>query len=161
MGKSAGFAALLLALMLLVSCAAPEEAEKNVSPTGTAASTAPAETAAYDVDLLNYSSSMIYAEVFNMMNEPDDYVDKRVRMEGICATYQTPDRVVYGCIIADATACCKQGMEFVLSDDYAPEDYPAPGSDIVVSGVFELYQAGEFTFCHLTDCTLEAETPAG
>lgn len=114
----------------------------------------------YDLDLTECSATVVYAEVFNMMNTPDEFVGKRIRMEGICATYAYPDHLVYGCIIADATACCKQGMEFVLTDDYEAEDYPKPGSEIVVSGIFDLYQAGEFTFCHLRDCELEAETPA-
>ena len=147
-------AAILLALLLLFSgCGAPEASP----PPETGASVPETEAPAYDLDLTRCSATVVYAEVFQMMNQPEDYVGKRIRMEGICATQVFPDRTVYGCIIADATACCKQGMEFVLSEDYGPEDYPKPGSDIVVSGVFQLYQQGEFTFCNLVDCQLESE----
>lgn len=156
---------LLLLLCLLLSACGREAAAatQNVLPSGPASSAAapagtvpPAETAPpYDLDLLACSATVVYAEVFNMMNTPEDYLGKRVRMEGVLASYSYPDHTVYGCIIADATACCKQGMEFVLADD-RPERYPPPGSEIVVSGRFNTYQAGEFTFCNLVDCQLEA-----
>lgn len=161
----------IFVLIFLISCsAAPISEKQNVLQTEQETlqsvpnpSEPVTETAlslpACDIDLTEYNSNMVYAEVYNMMNEPEHYVGKRIRMEGICATYDTPDRLVYGCIIADATACCKQGMEFVLSDDYAPEDYPKPGSTIVVSGTFHLYDVGEFVFCDLVDGELEAQTP--
>lgn len=153
---------LLCALPLLVSCGTAQVPEKQNVLHSAAESSAPTSEAAselpsYDIDLTELSSNMVYAEVYHMMNEPEDYVGKRVRMEGVCATYDTPGRLVYGCIIADATACCKQGMEFVLSDKYAPEDYPKPGSTIVVSGTFHLYDVGEFVFCDLIDGELEAQ----
>ena len=129
---------------------------QNVLPSGASQSApAPVSTASpYDLDLLSCSATVVYAEVYNMMNAPENYVGKQIRMEGVLASYPYPDHTVYGCIIADATACCKQGMEFVLADD-RPECYPPPGSEIVVSGRFHTYQAGEFTFCNLVDCRLE------
>lgn len=145
-----------LLLTLLAGCAAPSGGK---APAGGAAS-APGSgreseaDPAYDLDLVQASPTIVYAEVYHMMNEPEDYVGKLVRMEGICASYSYPDHTVYGCIIADATACCKQGMEFVLAED-APENYPAPGAEIVVSGRFHTYQAGEFLFCRLEDCRIE------
>ena len=46
-------------------------------------------------------------------------------------------------IIQDATACCAQGMEFVLTDEYSyPDDYPDEGSEITVMAVFDTYQEG-------------------
>ena len=58
-------------------------------------------------------------------------------------------------MIQDATACCSQGMEFVLNNDYKfPEDYPAEGEDITVTGVFETYKEGEYLYCHLRDSKL-------
>ena len=156
---------LFSALLFLVSCSAATAPEKqNVlqAPPDTAETAA--ETAALppacDIDLTELNSNMVYAEVYRMMNEPEEYVGKRIRMEGICATYDTPERLVYGCIIADAAACCKQGMEFVLRDNYVPEDYPEPGSRIVVTGTFHLYDVGEFVFCDLIDGELESQTPA-
>lgn len=150
-----------LLLSLLAGCAAPAAGKAPASGTASvpgsdsAASVQASEAdPAYDLDLVQASATIVYAEVYHMMNEPEDYVGKLVRMEGICAAYPYPDHTVYGCIIADATACCKQGMEFVLAED-APENYPAPGAEIVVSGRFNTYQAGEFRFCRLEDCRIE------
>lgn len=170
MKKINDFLIFSLCFLILAGCARsapvgqPESAALSASASASAAppaSTALPSTAepaaVYDLDLTQCSATVIYAEVFHMMNEPDDYVGKRIRMKGICATYAYPDHTVYGCIIADATACCKQGVEFVLADRYRLEDYPVPGSEIVVSGVFHLYQAGEFTFCNLIDCELESD----
>ena len=46
--------------------------------------------------------------------------------------------------------------EFVLREDQQPAFYPNVGDEIIVSGEFALYQAGDFTFCHLIDAELEA-----
>ena len=62
------------------------------------------------------------------------------------------DRIVF---ISDATACCSQGIEFVLTDDYTyPDDYPERGSEICVMGVFDLYEEGTYTYCTLRDAVI-------
>ena len=43
-----------------------------------------------DVDLTVLSSTMVYAEVFNMMLSPDDYIGKTIRITGIFSVYQDP-----------------------------------------------------------------------
>lgn len=64
--------------------ALPELTEEPI-PTPTPAETVdPAamhSTKGIDVDLTQLSSTMIYAEVYNMMVTPDEYVGKTVRME--------------------------------------------------------------------------------
>lgn len=48
-------------------------------------------------------------------------------------------------VIADATACCAQGIEFQIGKDgeyKCPEDYPKEGEDIVVTGTLEYYLEG-------------------
>lgn len=110
-----------------------------------------------DVDLTTLSSTMVYAEVYNMMVQPQDYIGKTVKMDGLFSFYhdETTGKDYFACIIQDATACCSQGIEFVLTDDYTyPEDYPEEGGEICVSGVFDTYQEGEYTYCTLRDATL-------
>lgn len=70
-----------------------------------------------DVDLTTLSSTMVYSEIYSMMYEPDRYVGKRIKMNGQFAAYGNPNTgAVYTvCIIMDATACCSQGLEFVLA----------------------------------------------
>ena len=109
------------------------------------------DTSVYDVDLTQLSATMVYAEVYNMMTEPDGYIGKTVKMEGTFAVYHDDytGNDYFACIVQDATACCSQGIEFVLTDEYRyPEDYPTEGENVTVSGVFDTYE--EFGFYYVT-----------
>lgn len=99
-------------------------------------------TEGIDVDLTGPSSTMIYSEVFDMMNQPGEYAGKTVRMKRFYMYYQDPEtkKEYYSCLIPDATACCAQGIEFVPTADYAyPQDYPEEGQEIMVTGTFDTY----------------------
>ena len=130
----------------------PEEAEQ-------------AQTSAdgVDVDLTALSSTMVYSEVYNMMCTPDDYIGKTVKMEGQFAIYQAtdengafiPGQIYFACVIADATACCSQGLEFVLIGEHAyPDDYPELGAEITVVGTFQTYEENGYMYCHLIDAEM-------
>ena len=117
-----------------------------------------------DVDLTTLSSTMVYAEVYNMMINPNDYIGKTVKMRGAfgigysCKEDGTMDEntLVYACVIADATACCSQGIEFILSGEHTyPDDYPELGSEITVVGTFATYEEYSMLFCTLTDAVME------
>ena len=110
-----------------------------------------------DVDLTALSGTMVYSEVYNMMASPGDYVGKTVKMDGTFALYhdEESDNYYFACIVKDATACCSQGIEFVLTDDYTyPDDYPAPDEEITVVGVFDTYMEGEYMYCTLRSAVL-------
>ena len=110
-----------------------------------------------DVDLTNKSANMVYAEVYNMMVSPEDYVGKTIKMKGTFAQFhdETTDKYYFACIIKDAMACCSQGIEFVLNKKYKfPKDYPKEGDKICVVGVFETYKEGRETFCTLKNARL-------
>ena len=133
------------------------EAEEAKSGNAAPVSSDPAAASGQvDVDLTKMSATMVYSEVYNMMTMPDDYVGKTVRMKGTFAAYPGNGRNYYVCLIADATACCQQGMEFVLDGDYVyPDDYPEEGTVITVSGVFDTYNEGEYMrYCQLVDAQL-------
>lgn len=145
---------------------APAETQK---PTSTESNTKPedsqkADDPSCDVDLTKLSSTMIYSEVYNMMSEPDNYLGKSVRMNGQFALYQAtdeegkpiPDQIYFACFIADATACCLQGLEFILAGEHVyPDDYPELGAEITVPGTFETYDENGYMYCHLIDAVLE------
>ena len=116
-----------------------------------------------DVDLTVLSSTMVYSEVYNMLyNDPAHYLGKTVKARGGFSIYQLvtdgvlqPDPVAYACIIADATACCAEGMEFVLEGDYTyPDDYPELGAEITVIGEFQSYEENGMTWYHLVNARL-------
>lgn len=111
-----------------------------------------------DIDLTKLSSTMVYSEVYNMMSMPENYIGKTVRMEGDFYTYydENQNQYYFACLIRDATACCAQGIEFVLAGDYTyPDDYPEEGSSVCVSGVFDTYEDGPYTYCTLRNAKFE------
>lgn len=111
-----------------------------------------------DVDLTVLSATMVYSEVYNMMVNPEDYIGKSIRMRGEYSYMHddTTGNDYFACIIRDATACCAQGIEFVLTDDYVyPDDYPQMGDEITVTGVFDVYMEGTSKYCTLRGAELE------
>lgn len=108
-----------------------------------------------DVDLTSMSGTMVYGQVSGMMYTPEDYIGKTIRMRGqsYSSYYDETDATYYYIIIADATACCSQGLEYVLSDNAA---YPQDGTEATITGVFELYNELGLTYCRLADATVTA-----
>lgn len=111
-----------------------------------------------DIDLTTLSKTMVYSEVYNIMVSPDEYVGKTMRMSGFYNEWldETTGNRYFYCIIQDATACCAQGIEFILTDDYKyPDDYPEAGAIATVVGRFDTYMEGEYLYCTLRDAVLE------
>ena len=110
------------------------------------------------------ADTMVYSEVYNMLYfYPEDYYGKTVKMTGLFNVYQSVDEngvvldmpVAYACIISDATACCAEGMEFVLEGDYIyPDDYPELGAEITVIGEFQSYAENGIAWYHLVNARM-------
>ena len=162
---------LLLLLSLLLSLAACGDASAPAQPQTDLSQPAQAGTAlgenqlsstpGIDIDLTILSRTMVYSEVYNMMMTPENYIGKVVRMHGLCSTFESAAvdgqeaRVYYTCIIFDATACCSQGIEFVLAGDVGAEAYPPTDTEITVTGTFQTYRENGILYSHLVDATLE------
>ncbi|MGM9645037.1 MAG: hypothetical protein ACI3X1_08120 [Eubacteriales bacterium] len=148
-------ALLLVSLFLFAVCSCDSKTE-NESGSLAATDQTQETQASIDVDLTALSGTMIYAEVYNMMTNPDAYLGKTVKMRGSFAVYEGASRNYYACLISDATACCSQGIEFILDGNYSyPNDYPEPNSEITVTGVFDTYTEGDYLYCQLIGATLE------
>lgn len=110
-----------------------------------------------DLDLTRLSSTMVYAEVYNMRYTPEDYYGKIVRIEGLFSAYRNPDtgEYYYNCVIPDATACCSQGLQFFLADESLsyPEDFPENGTTVTVLGTFTKNEDNLY-MCSINDATL-------
>ena len=162
---------LLLIVTLIVSLSAcdnketPQNTQKPSAPSGNTHNSTtvtddlskPQISNNLDVDLTKLSSTMVYSEVYNMMYTPDDYIGKTVKMKGQFAYYEDPETKAqyFACIIADATACCSQGLEFILTGEHTyPNDYPELNSEITVTGIFETYEENGFKYCRLTDAAI-------
>lgn len=112
---------------------------------------------AFDVDLVGLSSTMIYSEVYNMTSTPENYVGKYVRATGNFSYYhdEAADKYYYACMIADASSCCSQGIEFVLKDSSKPfEEYPEVGTEIIITGTFDFYEENGTRYIQLVDADM-------
>ena len=148
----------VLALLILLSLAGCGNSDNNSSSNQNDDSSNNTAAESYDIDLTTLSGTMVYAEVYNMMTSPDEYLGKKVKMSGSFGVYQdqTTNKLYYACLIADATACCSQGIEFVLDGDYTfPDAYPEINSIITVTGIFDTYEENGYTYCQLINAKLE------
>ena len=152
-----------LALIILITgCEENVPAPETIEPSESSANLPDEETPkgedGIDIDLTLLSSTMVYSEVYNMMYYPENYLGKKVKMSGMYTMIhdEVTDKYYHGCIIMDATACCAQGIEFDLTDDYVyPDDYPKEGDTICVVGTFETYMEGENKYCTLRNAQID------
>jgi hypothetical protein len=112
--------------------------------------------AAKALDLTKMSSTLVYAQIFRMMTEPEEYEGKTVILAGMLAL-SDPDETgaqLYGCVVADATQCCFLGLEFEPAEPRTLKDLP-DGTSITVTGVFHGMEDTDGTRCVLTDAHVE------
>ena len=101
-----------------------------------------------------------------MMSKPEEYEGKTIRIEGkyYASYYPITDKYYNYCLIADAAACCSQGLEFELGGGAVyPDGYPEDQSEVIVTGVFETYteEAGQtFYYCRLRDAEYQLASEA-
>ena len=113
----------------------------TAAPVFSEATDAPvAESSAAEIDLTSMSSTMVYSYVFNMVNAPDDFIGQRFKIRGTYDEqfWDQTNLTYHYIVIADATACCAQGLEFVLTDPNAA--YPQLGEEFEISGIFGTYE---------------------
>ena len=112
----------------------------------------PTERRGVDVDLTVLSSTMVYAEVNNIMTSPKNYVGKTIKMNGLyyASYFDQTDQYYHYVVITDATSCCPQGLEFTWDGNHAyPDDYPEDQANIEVIGVFDSYDELGQTYYYL------------
>ena len=122
---------------------------------GPASVEAPAQAQKVDLDLTALSSTMVYAEVYDIVGDPAAHVGQTIRIRG--PYYATSDAALgthYSFVVVeDATACCQQGIEVVLNGEHVwPDDYPQNDQQVEVTGTYGSYQEEGITYyCILTD----------
>ena len=92
-----------------------------------------------DVDMTVMSSTMIYAAVYQIVTDPVGSLEKKLKVQGTFDVFSDDDLGVnyYFIFVADAQACCEQGLELYFPDSYVfPDDYPPSGEDIEIIGTF-------------------------
>ncbi|MCR4780126.1 MAG: hypothetical protein K5876_03420 [Ruminiclostridium sp.] len=139
----------------IMSEAAAAQTTKSPQTSETSQTTQPPQTAAaseqasagagseVDLDLTVMNSTMIYSIIYDIMVNPDNYYGKSLMVDGYFDT-MTDDALgtrYFFVVVPDATACCVQGLEFILPGKGTyPDDYPAVQADIRVRGVLDRYE---------------------
>lgn len=107
-----------------------------------------------ELDLSVLSGTVVYAQVYDMAMEPEVYAGHTVRVKGNFNYYRDEEigQEYFAAVIADATACCAQGIEFIWKGEHAyPRDYPPLDQEITVTGVFETYEEYGVEYMRLRD----------
>ena len=176
MKKIPGIILTVVLALLLVSCGVSGGTDKS-DPSGTDASKAddPTTSAVYIseespentsttkhvnngevIDLSKMNKVMMYTELYYIITQADDYVGQKIKMRGTYAVYGEKGQYLYACEIKDATACCSQGLEFVLTDPNGyPEYDPAMPAEIEVTGVITTCVEDGQTFVIIKDASLK------
>lgn len=111
-----------------------------------------------NLDLTKMSATMIYSTIFDMLIMPEDYVERIIKVKGWFETYTNPQtgEMYYAVVVPDATACCQQGLEFVWKGNHAyPDDFPKPGQDITVTGIYKMIENDGVTYTYLEANSVE------
>jgi len=112
-----------------------------------------------DMDLTKMSATMIYSTVFDMLIMPDEYENKVIKVKGNFQVFTNENngQQYYAIIIPDATACCKQGIEFIWDGEHKyPEDYPELETEITITGAYQIIENEEgITYSYLKVSALE------
>ena len=119
-----------------------------------------AEAPGVDLDLTTLSGTVVYSQVYDMMMQPGAYTGQRIKLKGSFSYFQDPGtrQEYFAAVIADATACCAQGIEFVWKGEHTyPRDYPPIDTEITVTGTFGTYEENGFTYLQLTDAEVSWE----
>lgn len=114
-----------------------------------------------DLDLSVMSSTIVYAQMYNIQFDPGQYLGKVIRLRGLYSYYREPSTGVsyYACVVPDATACCMQGMEFVPAvEPEDPDHFLEDSADITVTGRLEIYVDEGISYLHLVEAEVEVNS---
>ena len=150
MMKKIYLTALCIVCLLLSGCGKDETAAVSEKAIAENAASPVSDADASEIDLTKMSSTMVYSYVYNMISAPDDFIGQRFRIRGnYDEEYWDQTKLTYHYIvIADATACCAQGLEFVLTDPDAA--YPQVREEFEISGIFGTYTENGNLYIRIT-----------
>ena len=104
-----------------------------------------------DMDLTRLSSAIVYAQVYNMLMEADNFNGVHVKMNGIF--YENTDSEkgsLFQCVLVkDSTGCCSVGFDVLKGNESIK--FPANLTEVQVEGTFTVKEdSGGITRSYLT-----------
>lgn len=99
----------------------------------------------YDMDMSRFSSTMTYAQIYNIFMNPESYVGKTIKLRGRYAgdELDTGEKMHF-IVFSDEAACCQLNIEFMIYD-YKGE-FPEEDTEIMLEGVIDVcnYEGDKF-----------------
>ena len=100
------------------------------------------------IDLTKMNTNLVYSYVTNMVNSPNEYEGKTVKITG---KYSYNENLQNHTItVLDTLGCCSQSIEFELQD----KNYPTDNKSINIEGIFSTYKVNNQTLAKIVDATL-------
>ena len=116
-----------------------------------------------DLDLVKLNQTMLYSQLQVISNDYEKYLGKKIRLAGTMNVAMGEEANYYIVECSDTTACCSQGLEFIIKGGSTkPEDYPKTGDRVLVNGTLEKYYEGSKPYIHLvnSECKVLKEATA-
>ena len=95
-----------------------------------------------DVNLSTLSATMLFAEIINIMNRPEDYLGQVIKIHGEYFNYyhEENNQYIHFVLVFDEMDCCEQRFQFRVNEDFgSPEELFEIGEGIEIIGVFQSY----------------------
>ncbi len=134
----------LLALCMLFSvtlclCACDDEEDVQDAKT-----TKTATEKKIDLDCTKLSSALAYNKVYQIMCDPQEYAGQRVKIKGTFSkgVISGGGNEHYFIDVYDNTACCSAWLVFIWSGHVYPDEFPASGGDVTVTGKITTFTEG-------------------
>lgn len=115
-----------------------------------------------DINLSVLSADLRYAQVYDMCMNPDTYVGKVVKAQGLYSYWKNEETGAEykTIIITDALACCAQGIEFKeVKGQKLPTPYTGQEDttecELAATGVFGYYVEDGGIYIELLDAVIE------
>lgn len=157
------FITVIFATFLLYSCKKKQDVSFDINnlPSQIELTKVPVRKVnSVDINLAAMSTEQVYAEIFNMLIEPENYEGKIIKAKGNFSVFtnETNGEKYFAILIKDKTECCQEDIQFVWPDHSFPEDYPPEGTEITITGSFVLKEFdGGITYTYLVLTSLETE----
>ena len=93
-----------------------------------------------DVNLSALSATMLFAEITNIMNNPEAYLGQVIKIRGEYFNFyhEGSDEYIHFVLVLDEAGCCNEGFQFRVGEEFgSPEELIETEAEIEVIGVFQ------------------------
>ncbi len=106
-----------------------------------------------DYDFTAINAKAMYTQVYNMLKNPDEFLNKIIKISGGYYPFIHEDtgEDYHYIMVKDASLCCAIGLEFVWDNGVHsyPEEYPLENQVIQLTGVYSQYEEDGYTYYYL------------